>query len=82
MFYLFKTLFIYSYIFSLIPTSRFHCTGRLFWGITAAAAEAAAALKVVTGASSAFLFIVENNSTKSGLFDVLTNQVMANEKQT
>lgn len=31
--FLFKLLFIYSYIFSLIPTCRFHCTGRLFWGI-------------------------------------------------
>lgn len=58
MFYLFKTLFIYSYIFSLILTSRFHCTGRLFWGIAAAAAEAATALKVVTGASSAFSYLL------------------------
>lgn len=58
MFYLFKTLFIYSYIFSLIPTSRFHCTGRLFWGITAAAAEAAATLQVVTGASSASSYLL------------------------
>lgn len=29
----FKTLFIYSYIYSLIPTCHSYCTGRLLWGI-------------------------------------------------